>query len=317
MVRDIETRDRFTWGNPLGGDETLYAWYVEAEEEPEFTVVYDLNGGHGPNGETVITKKQVSYAPSFCTELFIDWLEVTPPEGESLIAIEIDGERYEIDKDLGHMLNKDTTYVYIWTGTDARRQAEEGEKKTFSLTSDTYSAEFEAGENGEYSLKVFDVLTLKKEELAELGVTEEQFNEILKTIKETTKEYGTLISVFAIEVNNAHGNDYTDKVNFKVKLTDEMKKYNKFKFIYLDDENNFKVGDIVDFKIDGDYLVGTLPHLSAYALVGDYVEEKKEEEKTNNPKTADTIIKSVIMLSICSVGLISSLIYIKKRKTNN
>lgn len=311
--RDIDTRDRFTWGNPLGGDETLYAWYTKEEEEPQYTVIYDLNGGHGPEGETKYTTKQVAYVPFITTENFVDYMSVTPPEGETLIAIEIDGKRYEVDKGLGYELNKDTTYVYIWSGTDARRAAEEdnGPKEKYTVTNGSYSVEFEDGVDQKFELNVLDVLTLKKEELAELGVTEEQFNEILKAIKESTKEYGTLVSVFAIEVNGENGRNYTGKTIFKIKLTEEMKKYNKFKLIYLDDENNFKVGEIVDFKIEGDYLVGTLPHLSAYALVGEYVEESK------NPKTGDTIINSVIMLSLCLTGLVGGIIYIKKRKTNN
>ena len=143
----------------------------------------------------------------------------------------------------------------------------------------------------------------------------ENKSEILDKIKAAVKEHGNLLNIFAINVNNASGNNYSDGTKFKLKLTDEMKKYNSFKFIYIDDENNFKVGDIVDFKIEGDYLVGTLPHLSVYALVGNTAEEKKEDN-SKNPKTADTIIKSVVMLVICVSGLVTGLIYYKKRKTS-
>ena len=50
--KDIESKDRFTFGEALTEDVTLYAYYVENEEEPKYKVIYDLNGGHGPNGET-------------------------------------------------------------------------------------------------------------------------------------------------------------------------------------------------------------------------------------------------------------------------
>ena len=94
-------------------------------------------------------------------------------------------------------------------------------------------------------------------------------------------------------------------------MTDEMKKYNSFKFIYIDENNNFKVGDIVDVQIEGEYLVGTLPHLSVYAVVG---ETTVEEPKDNNPKTGDSVIINIVMLVLCLMGLTSTVIYIKKHK---
>ena len=304
--RNIDTLDRFEFGEPLTEDITLYAYYVEGEEDPTFTVIYDLNGGHGPNGETTLETHQVGYVPFITTENFIDHMSVTPPEGKTLMGIEINGKFYEIDKGEGYELNKDTTYKYIWSGDE-----EEPEGKKYVLTTGDYEVEFTTGAEGDYSLEVFDILTLKKEELEALGVTEEQFNEILTTIKNNVKQYGNLLNIFAINVNNASGNNYSDGTKFKLKLTDEMKKYNSFKFIYIDDENNFKVADIVDFKIEGDYLVGTLPHLSIYALVGNVVEE------TNNPKTEDSINKDIIMLSLSLVGLFSSITYVKRRVVNN
>ena len=56
-----------------------------------------------------------------------------------------------------------------------------------------------------------------------------------------------------------------------------MKKYNTFELINI--VNNKKTNDIVKMKVEGDYLVGELPHLSDYALVG---------RKTDNPGTGVT-----------------------------
>ncbi len=78
-------------------------------------------------------------------------------------------------------------------------------------------------------------------------------------------------------------------------MTDEMKKYSKFRLINID-EDDFSAGDVVELTVDGEYLVGTLPHLSVYALVA-------ETEKTSNPLTGDTIVKYMTIFAIATIGL--------------
>lgn len=181
----------------------------------------------------------------------------------------------------------------------------------YNLTSGDYSVSFRADAGRNFALKMFDVLTLSDEEIEGLldeELTREKFNAMLAQIKKTVKDYGNLLGIYAIEIEDNQG-AYTGETKVKIKLTDEMKKYNSFKLIYLDENNNFKVEEIVDFKIDGDYLVGTLPHLSAYALVGNNVDN-------SNPNTGDNIMFNIIMLGICSLGLVVSmgyLIYLKKK----
>ena len=169
---------------------------------------------------------------------------------------------------------------------------------------------FEGEEGEEYNLSVVDVLKITPEMLEALNITEEEYNAIKETIIKSTKEYGDLLNVFVIEVDH-RGQQYKGEVNFKVKMTDEMKKYNKFRFIYVDENNNFKVGEVVDVKIDGEYITGTLPHLSVYALVGSY------EENSNNPKTSDNVIINLIMLVVSLSGLAGGIVYYKKRLAKN
>lgn len=175
----------------------------------------------------------------------------------------------------------------------------------YNLTNEDASATatFTYEEGFDFKLKFIDILTLTKEQREAMDISDEVYNQALEQIKNNVKKYGTLLGVYSVEIE-APNRGYHDSVKIKVKLTDEMKKYNKFQFIYLDDENNFKVGEIVDFKIEGDYLVGTLPHLSAWALVGN---------KVNNPQTGDNILGYVILLGISIVGLVA----IKKSKKEN
>ena len=271
-------------------------------EEPTYHVVLDFNGAKDKDGKTRVETESVGVVPFIVSGLFIDELGVIPPEGQTLVAIKINGKIYEIDKGLGYELNKDTTFLYIWSGSEVNNNVE-------ITTSTGVTVSFEGEEGEEYGLKAVDILSLDKEDLENMGITEEEYNEVKNQIIEQVKGYGAILSVYTLEVDH-RGTQYKDSVKIRVKMTDEMKKYNSFKFIYIDENNNFKVGDIVDVQIDGEYLVGTLPHLSVYAVVGENI----EETKANNPNTSDSVIMNIVMLVLCLIGLTSTIIYIKRHK---
>ena len=100
-------------------------------------------------------------------------------------------------------------------------------------------------------------------------------------------------------------------------MTEEMKKFNTFKFICIDNDP-IQQQEIIELKeVDG-YLVGNLFHLSNYALVAKNVDTETPaeattqtnqgtgtttEEKINNPKTGDNIMLFVVMFAISIVGL--------------
>ena len=178
----------------------------------------------------------------------------------------------------------------------------QSQNKEYTLTSGNNSVIFDFESGHTFQLKFTDMLKMTLAELSEYNLDENSFAEKKAIIINNVKKYGTLLGVYVIEIDD--GNiGYSDEVKIKIKLTDEMKEYNTFKFIYLDENNNFKVGDIVDLKVEGEYLTGTLPHLSVYGLVG-----STTETTTTNPKTGDNIISSVIMLVISFGGLTGSVL---------
>ena len=108
----------------------------------------------------------------------------------------------------------------------------------------------------------------------------------------------------------------------KIKMTDEMKKYDIFKIVYIDAEDNFATESPITLTQEGGYLVGTLEHLSTYALVGDNAPGENDAPADSDtsaptsPQTGDNsnlglwMILSV--LSCCS--MIALLVIDKKRK---
>ena len=95
-------------------------------------------------------------------------------------------------------------------------------------------------------------------------------------------------------------------------MTDEMKKYDIFKIVYIDAEDNFATESPITLTQEGGYLVGTLEHLSTYALVGDNAPGENDSPQTgDNSNLGLWMILSV--LSCCS--MIALLVIDKKKKS--
>lgn len=176
---------------------------------------------------------------------------------------------------------------------------------------------FAEDKNKEFSLNIIDYLTFSEKDLEDAEIPKEMYDEVLETITNATKNYGTLLSFYEIEVKNENGNlIHEGPFNIKIKMTEEMKKYNTFKIIYVDTDNDFKIEEPITLTQDGEYLVGTLKHLSTYALTGSYV-APEENVTIDNPKTKDNIymwvgifLTSALGLSVCTISTIK----IKKSK---
>ena len=166
------------------------------------------------------------------------------------------------------------------------------------------------GESSDYKLEIIDLLNLTDDQLREFEITKEQYNELFDKVKENTKNYGELLLFYEITVVNKDG-ESVEKGEFEIKipLTEELKKYNSFKLLNINDD--MKVEEAVTLKIEGDYLVGSLPHLSAYALVGE-----KVESTSNNPTTGDNIIVYVVIFAASALFGMTLIIKNKKNTKN-
>ena len=213
---------------------------------------------------------------------------------------------YEIIDTIYNKENNTITFETDSFSNYAIASKEKTETERYVLTSGDATFIFTDEANHDFEVTFMDVLNLTDEQLELLGITKKEFVQILNTIKENTSKFGMLLSVYAIDIEDTN-RTYTGKTEIKIKMTDEMKKFNSFKFVHLDEDNNFKVGDIVDCKIEGDCIIGTLPHLSAYALVGSNVEITPSTEnttsKTNNPKTGDNIAIWIGLMLVSMVGI--------------
>ena len=158
-----------------------------------------------------------------------------------------------------------------------------------------------------YELTMIDVIPLTDAELKAMGATREQYNEVKKLVTDATSKYGTLLAFYQIEIKDKDDGAIISEGPFevKIKLTSAMRKYNEFKMVYINDD--FKAEDVIELKVEGDYLVGTIPHLSAYTLVGNVNSNLPEI-----PKTGDNIYTWVMILMISIIVLSVSTKYISQ-----
>lgn len=146
--------------------------------------------------------------------------------------------------------------------------------------------------------------------LEENNITREEFDAAINRVKTATKDNGTYLGIFGLDIydQDVVGHYKTDgPITYKFKMTDEMKKYNTFKFTYISFNSDLTIDELsdpIEAKVEGDYLVVTLPHLSEYVLNASYVIP---------PKTNDNIVIYVTLLSLTILSL-GILIKLKRTK---
>lgn len=164
---------------------------------------------------------------------------------------------------------------------------------TLKTEDDKYEISFKDEKNENFELSVTSIMETYDQYLD----AEKKTIDYMKT---ETEENGTFIDIYNIVVRKDIGFKTTGKFTFRIKMTDEMKKYNSFELINFSDD--YQKQETIKLKQDGEYLEGELPHLSLYALVGNNIE---------NPKTGtDRYIIPGSILLICTLSLYG--IYKKK-----
>ena len=161
-----------------------------------------------------------------------------------------------------------------------------------------------------FKLIMIDVVPLSDEELEEtVGIDRDTYNQIKDAVEEEIKEYGDLVAFYDIVVEDTISGEeiHTGPFEIKIKMTDEMKKYDIFKLAYVKDD--LSIEEPIVLTVEGDYLVGTLPHLSAYVLIGD-----KAILTSTNPYTYDNIMMWVGLLLVSITGLLIAIKFVSKKR---
>jgi len=241
-------------------------------------------------------------------------------EGKTLVVYYVDENEkvteYEVTVKEGYAIFT-TDHFSIYTLAEKKADdeqekdnKEEVEEEKYTISANDFEFTFTKQEGYNFKASVKSIWNLKDEELASFNMTKEEYVKTKNKLTEKLKTHGTILDVIDITIFD-EGKDisHSGATMFKIKMTEKMKKYNSFKLIYITDE--LKADDIAIAKVEGDYIVGELKHLSSYALVGSVVEETVDS--SNNPKTGDNIWIFVGLLGFAVVGIVAT---IKLNKTS-
>jgi uncharacterized repeat protein (TIGR02543 family) len=181
--------------------------------------------------------------------------------------------------------------------------------KTYSVYDDGGNViTFTEEEGHKFAFAMLNLAEISEEELLELTdgeVNKEQFDEALEVLKESVADEGTFVAVYEIIVVDEN-DDEKEHGPFTIKInkTPEMEKFNSFKLLYVNTDNGFDVEEVIELDDKGEYLLGTLQHLSAYVLVGNVT--------SSNPQTLDNIYIWIITLIVSMIGLTALVVTNKK-----
>ncbi len=231
-------------------------------------------------------------------------------DGNNIIIIHNidDGEEYEIieiesyDPETNTITFKTRSFSGYAIAVK-QDESEEGKEK-YTIEAGDFVVIFSDDEGHEFTLTIAELWNLKDEDLEVMGLTKAEYEKAKKELIEQLKDYGTVLNVYGITIENEDEEERTGEVTIRIKMTDEMKKYNSFKLVCIDNDT---IGekDVVTLKEKDGYLEGNLYHLSTYALVAENVEktETKTEETSKNPKTSDNVITYVTIFTIAICGM--------------
>ena len=261
----------------------------ESTETTKYTVTFNSNGGSEIESKKVTAGNSVAEPPASTNgdKVFDGWFE-----DETLTT------RFDFNTPI-------TSNVTLYAKWIDNEESDNSETEKYTITDSSGNVISFTEEKGrEFTLNIIDYLTFSLEDLENAEIPKDMFDSMMEAIANVTKNYGTLLSFYEIEVRNDDGYlIHEGPFNIKIKMTDEMKKYNTFKIIYVDADNNFATENPITLTIDGDYLVGTLEHLSTYALTGSNTSTSNNTNTTNNPQTGDNIYVWFGMLIISILGL--------------
>jgi hypothetical protein len=243
-------------------------------------------------------------------------LDLEGYDGEDLVLlhdIHDSGKLEEIPLTYNSQTGKYEAEVSSFSNFAVAKKASSKVDYTIKDENGKLSISFKGDKGKNYEVSVVDYLNMTDEEItAGLGLTVEQFKEIIDNLKNALSTNGTVLEFWEIEVH-CEGETITDgPFTVKIKMTDEMKKYNHLEMIYVDLNEQFELQnkEVYVGTIEGDYVTFVLPHLSPYVITGSNV----NTTLTNTVRTSDTIPWGFPILGLGLIVLATGVVYKKKSR---
>lgn len=284
----------------------------EEYSEPTFNLTYDFNNGATFEGEDSVTYNMAAIGLDLNYERLVDCFDynseldechpIDIKKGKALSYITLNGERHDLGPDDGFILNEDTTIVYYW---------DDIELEEFELDDGAGNSIVFDGETDHiYAFEVINYsANMTEEEWEEEDIPYELYENTRRMILEAIgEEKGTLLALMDLSVYDENKVPlHEGPFDVTLAMSEEMKGYNTYKLIYLEDDEdgNLVAGETVILTLDGNTLTGTLPHLSAYALIG-----SNETPAAPNSGFFSKVIDSVTFLPLTLASIVLSIVIV-------
>ena len=324
--------------DPVNGDKVFGGWF----EDDTYTREFDFNTSITGNIELfALWTDPEMVRVDFDTrcEQGIDPIDIIsgekvskptpdPVNGDKVFGGWFEDDTYTREFDFNTPITNNIVLFALWTDPENSELGEDPERDTpYTVEDDNENIISFKEENGHtYHFEMIDYLSFTKETvMASANITSEQYDQIFGGVKEQAEKKGTFLFFFDIsvyELVNPDPNDSEDDgrrdihegpFTIKIRMTDELAKYNDFKMYYVDENFNLD-NEPLNFQVsaDGKYLVGTVNHLSPYVLVGNVASNTFGGTNNGNPQTSDNIYVWIGLLIISILGLLVGIITAKK-----
>lgn len=308
-----------------------------------------------PDGVNYMVEDEVTYWYDGDYNVFTGTIEKDTTYNATIYVCGITNE-YQIADDVKVFVNGKEVTTFdnqeLWICIDYSIDSiENSNKYEYTIESNTNSGDiisFTASEGDIYSFYIKDRLSTTDEEVQHIvdlfndpdytfDVFKEQLNKLIAYGKNAAGEKETLLKLYEMYLynNGVDIHEIDGGFKLKIKITDDMKGYDLYKLVYIADDGSTEKA--IELTKNGEYLEGTLPHLSIYALVGSKAETTTETTTgttndtntttqdttttskntttiSNNPKTGDNIAIWISLMVVSILGVVGTIKLVKKNK---
>ena len=164
--------------------------------------------------------------------------------------------------------------------------------KQYVLTKEDYIIKFKDKAGIDFKFNIISVIN---------NIDIDVINEAKKLVNKKEK----LIDYYRITVTNGNQEKHEGPFEIKLKITDNMQKYKKMYLLCVSGE---KGENPIYLAKEGDYLIGSLEHLSDYILVG--------IEDETNPETKDSILTYIVISLLIFTIIVLSKNFLRIKRYN-
>ena len=223
---------------------------ADKTDTTKHTIIYETNGG------TEISARKVTNGNTFSAP-------ATPTKTGYIFEGWYSDAELTKEYDFNSAVKTDLTLYAKWSAL-AKYTVSDGAGNEISFYSE---------DGHEYDFVITDFANVPDETLDYialiLGMTREEFLNLVEKTKEAVKDSGDTLAIFGIGLADETYTEIHDgPFNIKIAMTEAMKGYASYSLIYIDYDNNLATETPIALTLKDDYLEGTLNHLSYYVLTG-------------------------------------------------